>query len=165
MHAYLLHVRSFGGHGDRDHLKAERAADGEMTVVSGRGAEELDASLTAPGLVASAYAEEHAADDGVEHQIQRGVARYDDALGLDAQQIGEELFGLRKSVQDAVVAAVQTALGEAVVGVGDNAQHAGGKIQLIGTGLSAGEIQLEGTGAVGVHLCLCLGTEGGQFFF
>ena len=72
---YRIHVRTVRRHLYRHHFNAQRPADREVTVVSGRRADELDPSLSAPRLVTACHTKEHTAQDRVVHRGQRGVAQ------------------------------------------------------------------------------------------
>ena len=128
-----------------------------MAVIAGGGADELDSSLSDPGL-AVAVAVEHTAGHRIVHELEGGVSADEEVLLGDTQQVGEKLLSLGGAVQQTVVTAVEAAARLAILGA-QAVQHFGGDIQLLGTGLAAGQIQLQPLGGKG----LVGGLHGGIF--
>ena len=150
----FVHVGTVCVHLDRDHFDAERTAHREVTVVSGRGADELDSALTGPRFVTARNAEEHCTDEGVVHDVQRGVAEDKDLFCRDVKKIAEKLFRFRQTVEDPVVPAVETACAETVPAVADDGQHFGGKVELSLIRFAPGEV--EGKVPFGPFVKFCL---------
>ena len=63
-----IHIRPLRGHGNVDHLNAERFTDRKMTVISGGGAQKPHFFKMRPGLGAE-HAVQHIARHGIIHDI------------------------------------------------------------------------------------------------
>ena len=133
-------VRAVVVHRHGHHLDAELGQHGEVPVVAGDGADELDRLLLRPrprGV--GAAVREQPADDLVHHRQARVAAR-DDLRGVDAEQVGEDLTELGETLEAAVVADVGAG---AVLVTGRQVQQPLGQVELVGAGLAAGEVELE----------------------
>lgn len=119
----LVHVGTVVVHLHRNHFNAHLAADREVSVISWGGTDKFDSSLTAPRLMTAGDTEEHCADYRVVHYVERGVAEYENVLCRDVEEVAEQLFRFRKSVEDTVVTAVKPAGAEAVSAIAYDAQH------------------------------------------
>jgi len=68
-----LHIRTFVGEADRDHLNAEMLEDGEMPVIPGNRTEKGDLFFVFPGPVATRYTIQHGLNEHIIHHIETGV--------------------------------------------------------------------------------------------
>ncbi len=80
-------------------------------------------------------------DGEVVHELEARVAERDQVLRIDGEQLTEDLTQLGQAVEAAVVTGVG-ALAVAVLVAGQGQQRIG-EIELFGSGLAAGEIELE----------------------
>ena len=132
-------VRAVLAHRDRDHLDAQGLGDGEVPVVAGRRAEELDARLVIPGPSRIHAAVQHREDDEIVHQLEAGVVAGDQVRHRDAEQLAEYGPQFGQAVQPAVVAGVGALL--VAVVVAGQAQQLVGQVELLGARFAAGEVQ------------------------
>jgi hypothetical protein len=77
-------------HRDRDHLDAEGFGDGEVPVVAGHRAEELDLGFVFPWPRRIHPAVQHRKHDDVVHQFEAGVVARDQVLHRNAEQFAED---------------------------------------------------------------------------
>ena len=103
-----VHIGSRRGHGDRDHLEAERLRNFEMAVIARRGAEPLHAVELAPRLLRMQHPVRHSLGYRVIHERQRRAAANKALLRLAAQNVGKQPLRGRKTRKLAVVANVHT---------------------------------------------------------
>ena len=155
-----VHIRSVRKHGNRDHLKTEILADGEVTVVSGSGTEEFDLREVFPRSVALC-AENIVADNRIIHHIEAGVAADDDFFHRNSEKVGEEFLGFRDAVEQTVVAGVGSVGGDVAVECVENAVH---KVKLGSGGFPAGHIQFQVLVDVVLVLLLQFFATGQQLF-
>ncbi len=117
-------------------------ADGKMPVVAGNRTEKFYLIQAAPRLWRAVYTVEHRPSDGVIHHIQAGITADNHIFRRHIQKIPHQLFGLRDSIQTAVVAAVGPVRGGQIALAAQNVHHRGRKNQLIGARFPPGHIQL-----------------------
>ena len=94
---YHIHVRSFSGHGYRNHLNPEMLGNRKMSVITGCRAKERNPIQLTPWS-ASHYTMGHGAGDGIIHNIQAGVTTYNYVLRLHSHDFSHELSGLRNTL-------------------------------------------------------------------
>ncbi len=83
----------------------------------------------------------------VMHQIEAGVPADNELLRLHLQVFGKQRFGLGDAVQSPVIAAVGTGGGQIIAAV-NAIQHIQGQVQLVGTRLAAGNVEIETAGLI-----------------
>ena len=149
---HQIHIRAFWGHGHVDHLDAKMLGDGKVPVIAGHRAEELHLIQLAPGS-ASQYAMGHRPGYGVVHDIQAGIAVHDHLLRCYLHHICHQLFCLRDTVQNAVIAAVQSRFCLQDTLAGEDIHDSHGKVKLCCRRLSSGHIQLQAL-ALGILILL-----------
>ena len=150
----LVDVGALVGHRHGDHLDAEVLEEREVAVVAGHRADEGDLVLLGPGARGVDGPEEEQVDEHVAHHRQRGVAAGDDLLGLDPEQLGEDLAQLGQPGEAAVVAHVGAG---AVRGGRREGEHRVGEVELCGARLAARHVELGALGGLrGVGLALGL---------
>ena len=137
-----VHVRTGGGHGNGDELKAEGFRQLEVAVIAGGGAQPLDNRLLAPGAGAVEAAMDKGAVDHAVHELQTGVAAHEYLLGLAVQKVCEQALGLRQTGQRAVVADIN-AVDNIVLRLLEHIEDVRYHVQLILAGLAAGHVQLQ----------------------
>ena len=142
LHKFLhhIHIRSFRGHGDVDHLDTEEFRDTEMTIISRHGAKEFYLVQFTPGGIA-ANAMGHRASHRVEHNVQTGVAIDDDLIRFHLAHSAKQTFRLRNTIQYAVVTTVYTGLTPQIRTCVKHVHHLHRDIKLIHRRLSSGHIQ------------------------
>ncbi len=141
------------------HLDAVGREHREVPVVPGHRADEGDLLLVLPRPGRVEPAVEQVLDEDVVHHRQARRPAGDDLVGVDPQQLGEDLAQLAQPVQAPVVADV------GAVGVDVAArqrQQLLGEVELLGARLAAGEVELQATileGGVRRALLLEVGRE------
>ena len=137
-----VHVRTLGGHGNGNQLRAEELADLEMPIISGGGAEKFHLFLPAPWLGAVEQAVGIGTGHHVEHHIQGSRAADEHLIRLAAQHIRPVPPGTGNTRQFAVIPGVHAVV-EAVLRSLQHGQKAADQIQLLLGGLTAGHIQIQ----------------------
>ena len=137
-----VHVRTLGGHGDGNQLRAEELADLEMPVISGGGAEKFHLFLPAPWLGAVEQAVGVGTGHHVEHHIQGSRAADEHLIRLAAQHIRPISPGAGDTRQLAVIPGVHAVV-EAVLRSLQHGQKAADHVQLLRGGLATGHVQIQ----------------------
>src|SRR5690606_38137516 len=138
---YLVHVGASGLHGYGDHVDTQGLGDGEVSIVTGDGANEGDFFLPLPGTIGTVETKEVRSHGGLEHEAQAAVAADQYVFRRNGQQTCTQLFRFGKPIQSAVVAAIG-AVGSQVVVV-ENTVHRVRQRQLLVGRLAAGNIKVE----------------------
>ena len=110
-----------------------------MTIVSGHGAQELNAVVVPPGALAVYKALTPAKVDQIIHHLQAAVAANDHIFGLHAQQFSKKAASLGHAFQQAIVTGIKAVFANVII----HFEHFHGKIQLLCAGLAAGHIQIQ----------------------
>ena len=137
-----VHVRTLGGHGNGNQLRAEELADLEMPVIAGGGAEKFYLFLPAPGLGAVEQTVGIGAGHHVKHHIQGSRAADEHLIRLAAQHIRPISPGAGDTRQLAVIPGVHAVV-VAVLGGLQHGQQAADHVQLLRGGLATGHVQIQ----------------------
>ena len=147
----LIHIGSRRRHVDRDQLEAHLFGDGEVAVVTRRGAEPFALLYARPRRGRVGKPEEHGARDRPVHQGKTGVAPDDDLLRRDPEQLGKETAHRGKPPRAAVVPAIET-VDDALGGRERTVQKLHRKIELIRRGFAPREVEFQPLAEIGVVL-------------
>ena len=142
---HQIHIGALRRHGNGDHFHAKGSGNLKMPVIAGRGTEKFHCLLLAPGTLGMEQSVGIGLGNQVVHQVQAGVAAYQNFLRRGAEEIGKQALGRRDAGQLAVVTHIDGAV-HAVGGVGQDGQHIADQVQLGLAGLSTGHIQGKATG-------------------
>ncbi len=112
----------------------------EVAVVAGRGAQEADGALLAPGLVAARYTEQDCSSDGVVHHGEAAVPPHNDRVTLTAQNFSKKLFHRGQTINAAVVTTIRIVLVRKLTGPGQGKERIC-QIQLLRRRFTASHIQ------------------------
>ena len=162
---YQVHVGAPFGKGDVDHFDAEELADGEVTVITGNRAKELNLVVLAPGLFGTEYALKHSSCHAVVHKGKRRRTNNDGLLGSNTHIFAEHSSCLGDTGKLTVVAAVNAALGNKAGLRIEYVEHGLCKCNLVCTGLAACHVELEALCLILCKSLFKLGLFGDQFFF
>ena len=137
-----IHIRTRLAHRNRNHINAKILGDAEVSVISRHRAEEFHPIQLAPGRIA------HDAvcvrsGDRVIHDIQRGIAVYDDVGRIILHHLPHQLLGFLNAVEHAVIAAVCAVRAGQIRITRQNIHHFHGQIQLLPAGLSSCHIEVQ----------------------
>ena len=130
-------------HGHGHHLDAQALEQGEVTVVARHRAHEAHLLLTAPRPLGVDAAEEQEVDQAVAHDRQARVAAGHDLIGLDPEQLGEDLAQLAQALEAAVVADVDA---RGVLRRRRQPQQGVREVELLRGRLATGQVELQPPG-------------------
>ena len=159
-----VHIGTFVGHGNGNHLNAKRLGNAEVAIVARNRANKLHLIQLAPRSGAK-RAEHPATHDGVIHDVQAGIAENNGVICFVIEHGSHELLGLRQTINYAIVANVGTVFSLAIIGRRQDVQHRHAQIELIGARLTACHIQGQTLSLIGFVFFGECSFERGELFF
>ena len=141
----LVHVRAGLGHAHGNVLDAQVLGDAEVTIVAGRGTQELRMLELAPRRVAGHALLPIMDEDGL-HDVQARRAEHDRLLGRHADELSRQTARGGNALEATVVAAVD-ALVRKICIARQEVEHGTRDVHLSGTRLAARHVELEPFGA------------------
>ncbi len=132
-----VHIRTFCRHGNGYHFNAKMLCDRKMAIITRTGAQKLYFFKLTPWLFKAVQTMNKGLADEVVHQIQAGIATYEDLILGEIENRGKESFCFTYSVKCSIIAAIYSIFRNKVFNI---IKKSHGKIKLVTPRFSSGHI-------------------------